>query len=143
MKEIFVGFRTFLMRGNVVELAVAVVIGVAFGAVIDSLVSDLLTPLIAMIVGEPSFAALDFEINGAVFRYGAFLDAVFAFICVAAAIYFFVVVPMDRVAARMRSGQPDPEATTKICPECLSGIPVAATRCAFCTQPVPAVTASL
>jgi large conductance mechanosensitive channel len=138
VKDIFVGFRTFLMRGSIIDLAVAVVIGIAFGAVIDSLVTDLLTPLIAMVVGEPSFAALDFEINGAVFRYGAFFDAVFAFVCVAVAIYFFVIVPMDRVAARMRSGEADPEATTKLCPECLSGIPIAATRCAFCAQPVPA-----
>jgi len=137
VKEIAVGFRTFLLRGNVIDLAVAVVIGVAFGAVIDSLVTDLLTPLIAMIVGEPSFAALDFEINDAVFRYGAFFDAVFAFICVAAAIYFFVIVPMDRMTARMRAGETDPEATAKLCPECLSGIPIAARRCAFCAQPVP------
>jgi large conductance mechanosensitive channel len=124
------------MRGNVIDLAVAVIIGVAFGAVIDSLVSNILTPIIAMIVGEPSFAALDFEINGAVFRYGAFLDALISFVCVAAAVYFFVVVPVERIQARMRSGEPTPEATTKLCPECLSEMPIAARRCAHCAQAV-------
>jgi large conductance mechanosensitive channel len=136
MREIVIGFRSFLFRGSVVDLAVAVVIGIAFGAVVDSLVSNILTPIIAMIVGEPSFASLDFEINGAIFRYGAFLDAVISFICVAAAVYFFVVVPMDQINRRMRSGQPDPEATTKACPECMSQIPLEARRCAFCSQPV-------
>ena len=136
MKDILVGFRTFLMRGNIVDLAVAVIIGIAFGAVIDSLVTNILTPVIAMIAGEPSFASLDFEVNGAFFRYGAFLDSVFSFVCVAAAVYFFVVVPMDKLSARLRAGQPAPDATTKLCGECLSEIPLAARRCAHCAQPV-------
>jgi large conductance mechanosensitive channel len=136
MKDILTGFRAFMMRGNVIDLAVAVVIGIAFGAVIDSLVSNILTPVIAMIVGEPSFASLDFEINSALFRYGAFLDSLISFVSIAAAVYFFVVLPMDRINARRLAGEAVPEATTKACPECLSEIPVAARRCAHCAQPV-------
>jgi large conductance mechanosensitive channel len=138
VKDILIGFRSFIMRGNILELAIAVVMGIAFGDVINSLVSNILTPIIAMIVGEPSFASLDFEINGAFFRYGAFLDSVITFVSIAAAIYFFVIVPMERIQARMRAGQPTPEATTKLCPECLSEIPVAARRCSHCAQPVGA-----
>jgi large conductance mechanosensitive channel len=136
MKDIFTGFRAFMMRGNVIDLAVAVVIGIAFGAVIGSFVSNILTPIIAMIVGEPSFASLDFEINNALFRYGAFLDSLISFISIAAAVYFLVVLPMDRINARRRAGEAIPEATTKACPECLSEIPIAARRCAHCGQPV-------
>jgi large conductance mechanosensitive channel len=137
MKDVLLGFRGFLLRGNVIDLAVAVIIGVAFGAVINSLVSNILTPIIAMIVGEPSFGGLHFEINGAVFGYGAFLDSLISFLGVAAAIYFFVIVPVERLTTRMRAGQPVPDATTKSCPECLSEIPIAARRCAHCAQPVP------
>jgi large conductance mechanosensitive channel len=138
MKDILTGFRSFLMRGNVIDLAIAVVIGTAFVAVVDSLVTNILTPIIAMIIGEPSFSGLDFEINNAVFRYGAFLDSLITFVSIAAAVYFFVVVPVERVNARMRAGQAPPDATTKLCPECLSEIPVAARRCAHCAQPVSA-----
>jgi large conductance mechanosensitive channel len=136
MKDILTGFRSFLMRGNILDLAIAVVIGTAFVALIDSLVTNLLTPVIAMIVGEPSFGGLDFEINNAIFRYGAFLDSLITFVGIAAAVYFFVVVPVERMNARRRAGQPEPDATTRLCPECLSDIPIDARRCAYCAQPV-------
>jgi large conductance mechanosensitive channel len=104
-------FRDFIMRGNVVDLAVAVVIGAAFGAVVASLVSDIITPLITMIFGKPSFNDLQFTINGSHFRYGAFLDAVFTFLTVAAAIFFFVVKPLNALAARRKKDvEPEPEA---------------------------------
>ena len=123
-------FRQFLLRGNVVDLAVAVVIGVAFGAVVTAFVADLITPLIAAIFGKPSFSGLTFTINGSRFLYGEFLNAVLSFVLVAAAIFFVVVKPMNVLAAR-RARAEDP--TTRDCPECLSEIPVAARRCAFCT----------
>jgi large conductance mechanosensitive channel len=128
------GFRQFLLRGNVVDLAVAVVIGGAFGTVVTALVKDLLTPLIAAIVGTPDFSALAFTINGSQFLIGDFVNAVVAFVLVAAAIYFFVIVPMNAVIARMRRGEVPPDPTTKRCPECLSEVPIAARRCAFCTS---------
>ena len=136
MKDIVIGFKAFIFRGNLIDLAVAIVIGLAFVQVINSLVSNLITPIVAMIVGEPSLRTLDFEINDAIFFYGAFLDDVIQFIAVAAAVYFFVVVPYNAITARMKRGQPEPDATTKACPECLSAIPVEARRCSFCTQPV-------
>ena len=128
------GFRQFLLRGNVVDLAVAVVIGGAFGTVVTALVKDLLTPLIAAIIGTPDFSALVFTINGSQFLIGDFVNAVVAFVLVAAAIYFFVIVPMNAVVARMRRGEVPPDPTTKRCPECLSEVPIAARRCAFCTS---------
>jgi large conductance mechanosensitive channel len=131
------GFKTFLLRGNVVDLAVAVVIGGAFGAVIAALVKDLLTPLIAAIVGQPDFSAIVFTVNGSKFLIGDFINAVLAFVLVAAAIYFFVVMPMNMIEERRRRGEAPPDPTTKKCPECLSEVPVAAVRCAFCTQPLP------
>ena len=130
-------FKAFLLRGNVVDLAVAVVIGAAFGDVVKSLVADILTPIIA-IPGSADFAALDFTINGSVFRYGAFLNAVIAFVTIAAAVFFFVVRPVTALMAR-RKTEPDVESTTRDCPECLSSIPVAARRCAFCTAQVSTV----
>ena len=131
------GFREFILRGNVIDLAVAVVIGVAFGAVITAFVTDILTPLIAAIFGQPSFKELTFTINGAKFLYGAFIDALISFLLIAAAIYFIVVLPMNKLAERRARGA-DP--TTKACPECLSEIPHGAHKCAFCTseQPVEA-----
>jgi large conductance mechanosensitive channel len=125
------GFREFLFRGNVVDLAVAVVIGAAFGAVVTALVKDLLTPLIAAIVGKPDFAALKFTVNNSEFLYGDFLNALLAFVLVGAAIYFFVVVPMQRISARFQ--KPAAPAATRPCPECLSEVPIAARRCAHCT----------
>ncbi len=128
------GFRQFVLRGNVVDLAVGVVLGVAFGAVISALVKDLLTPLIAAIFGKPDFSAIAFTVNGSRFLIGDFINAVVSFILVAAAVYFFVVVPMNAFMARSRREPAD--ATTRKCPECLSDIPVDARRCAFCTSAV-------
>ncbi len=128
------GFRTFILRGNVVDLAIAVVLGVAFNAVISALVKDLFTPLIAAIVGQPDFSGLTFTINGSRFLYGDVLNAIIAFVTVAAVVYFVVVVPMNRLAARRAKG--DVEVSTRECPECLSEIPKAARRCSFCTMEV-------
>ncbi|HLY15600.1 MAG TPA: large conductance mechanosensitive channel protein MscL [Bryobacteraceae bacterium] len=130
------GFKTFLLRGNVIDLAVAVVIGGAFGAVVAALVKDLITPLIAAIVGKPDFSAIKFTVNGSLFLIGDFINAAVSFLLVATAVYFFVVVPVNAVMARMRRGQAPPDPTTKQCPECLSTIPIQAKRCAFCTSPV-------
>jgi len=130
MANMLKGFRDFISRGNVVELAVAVVIGAAFGALVTALVADLFTPLIAMIFGEPDFSDLTFTINGSQFFYGSFLNALFSFLTIAAAIYFIVVLPMNKLQERRQRGQ-DPE--TKECPHCLSEIPAKASRCAFCT----------
>ena len=129
------GFRTFIFRGNVLDLAVAVVMGGAFGAVVTALVKDLITPLIAAIVGKPDFSAIQFTINGSKFLIGDFLNALVAFLLVGAAIYFVVIVPVNALMARMSRGEaPPPDPTTKKCPECLSDVPIAARRCAFCTS---------
>jgi large conductance mechanosensitive channel len=125
-------FKEFLLRGNLVELAVAVVIGVAFAALIDAFVQDLITPLLAAIGGEPDFSALTFTINDSVFRYGHFLNQLLAFLLIALVIFFFVVKPVNALMARRKTEEPVDE-TTRECPECLSSIPVAARRCAFCT----------
>jgi large conductance mechanosensitive channel len=130
------GFKDFLMRGNVVDLAVAVVMGGAFGAVVTALVKDLITPLVAAIFGKPDFSAIVFAVNGSKFLIGDFINALVAFLMVATAIYFFVVLPVNTLVAKIRSGQAPPDPTTKKCPECLSEIPIAAKRCAFCTSPV-------
>jgi large conductance mechanosensitive channel len=127
------GFRQFLLRGNVIDLAVAVVLGGAFGAVVAALVKDLLTPFIAAIVGKPDFSAIAFEVNGSKFLLGDFVNALVSFVLIAAAVYFFVVVPVNAFMARMRRGEAPPDPTTKKCPECLSDVPIAARRCAFCT----------
>ena len=132
----FKGFRTFLMRGNVIDLAVAVVIGAAFGAVVSSFVANILTPLIAAIAGKPDFSAYAVEVNGSKILYGSFLNALLAFFFVAAAVYFFVVAPMNALAARRARGEKPPDPTTKQCPECLSEIPIAAKRCAHCGIPL-------
>ena len=130
------GFKQFLLRGNVVDLAVAVVIGAAFGAVVTALVKDLLTPLIAAIVGQPDFSAIVFTVNGSRFLIGDFINVVLSFLLVSAAIYFFIVAPMNMIMERRRRGQAPPDPTTRKCPECLSEVPIAARRCAFCTQPL-------
>jgi large conductance mechanosensitive channel len=127
------GFKQFIMRGNVMDLAVAVVLGAAFGAVVTALVKDLITPLIAAIVGKPDFSAIQFEINGSKFLVGDFINALVSFLLIAAAVYFFVILPMNTLTARARRGEAPPDPTTKACPECLSTIPIAAKRCAFCT----------
>jgi large conductance mechanosensitive channel len=133
----FKEFRQFILRGSLVDLAVAVVIGTAFTAVIAALVADIVTPLIAAIGGKPDFGALSFTINGSHFLYGAFLNALFAFIIVAAVLFFFVIKPVNHLMAK-RKTEPDVESTTRECPECLSQIPVGARRCAFCTAEVAA-----
>jgi large conductance mechanosensitive channel len=130
-------FRAFLLRGNMVDLAVAVVVGAAFGAVVAALVKDLITPLIAAIGGRPDFSALAFSLNKSVFRYGDFINAVVAFLVIAAAVFFLVVVPVNRLIAWSRR-EPPADPTTRKCPECLSEIPIGARRCAFCTSPVSA-----
>jgi large conductance mechanosensitive channel len=127
-------FKAFVLRGNVIDLAVAVVLGVAFGAVITAFVSDIITPILGVIGGKPNFSQLTFTINGSVFYYGSFLNAVIAFLSIAAAIFFFVVKPVNHLKAR-RAGEDGPP-TTRPCPECVSEIPVTATRCAYCTTQV-------
>ena len=139
---IFKEFRDFLMRGNIVDLAVAVVIGAAFNNVVQSLVADLITPLIAAIGGNQDFSALKFTINNSEFMYGNFLNQAIAFLITAAAIFFVVVKPMNKLMARLKPAEEEP-AATKICPECLSAIPAAATRCAFCTSVQPATSTTL
>ncbi len=131
------GFKRFLMRGNVVDLAVAVVIGAAFGAVVTAFVKDLITPLIAAVAGKPDFSALALTINGSRFPIGDFLNALVSFLMVAAAIYFFVVAPMNALAEMRKRGDAPADPTTKLCPECLSEIPIAARRCAHCTSALP------
>ena len=130
------GFKAFLLRGNVVELAVAVVVGVAFGLVITAFVKDLVTPLVAALFGKPDFGALTFTINHSRFLFGDFINSVVSFVIVAAVIYFFVVVPYTAALARARK-EPPADPTTKKCTECLSEIPIDARRCAFCTSPQP------
>lgn len=131
------GFKAFLLRGNVVDLAVGVVIGIAFAAVVTAFVKDLVTPLIAALGGQPDFSKLYFTINNSKFLYGDFFNAVIAFIVIAAVIYFFVVLPINALVARSRK-EPPADPTTKKCTECESEIPIAAKRCAFCGQPQPA-----
>lgn len=129
----FKEFKQFLLRGNVVDLAVAVVIGTAFGVVIGALVKDILTPLIGAIAQVPDFAGLVFTVHDSAFRYGDFINAVVSFILVAGAIFFFVVKPINTLVARSRK-EPPADPTTKKCPGCLSEIPIEARRCMHCTQ---------
>jgi large conductance mechanosensitive channel len=131
-------FKQFIMRGNVVDLAIAVVIGTAFAAVVAAFVADIITPLIAAIFGKPDFGNLSFTINDSKFLYGNFINALITFLSVAAAIFFFVVKPLNVLEERRARGGPTESPTTRACPECLSEIPIAANRCAFCTSEVPA-----
>jgi large conductance mechanosensitive channel len=131
-------FKSFVLRGNIVDLMVAVVIGVAFTAVITALVKDLVTPIIAAIGGQPNFASLTFTVNHSVFYYGSFLNALISFLVEAAAVFFFVVVPLTKFMTRLKLLPPVTAAPpTKDCPECLSAIPQAARRCAFCAVEQP------
>jgi len=139
-KGIVTEFKEFILRGNVVDLAVAVVIGAAFTAVVNSLVKDIFTPLIGVLFGEPDFSELTFTINDSKFYYGSFINAVIAFLSIAVVIFFFVVKPLNHMAERRRRGQDDDDTDERACPECLSTIPKAATRCAHCTAQVPPVT---
>jgi large conductance mechanosensitive channel len=128
------GFKEFVFRGNVLDLAVAVVMGAAFSAVVTALVKDLITPLIAAIVGSPDFSSIALTVNGSKLLVGDFLNAVIAFLLMAVAVYFFIVLPVNHLMARLRRGEVPPDPTTKKCPECLSEIAIAARRCAFCTS---------
>ena len=132
---LFKDFKQFLLRGNVVDLAVAVVVGTAFVAVVNAFVRDILTPLIAAIFGKPDFSQLTFTIHKSHFLYGDLINFVIAFIAVAAAVFFFVVVPINALLARSRR-EPPPDPTVRKCPECLSDIPAEAHRCAYCTAEV-------
>jgi large conductance mechanosensitive channel len=131
------GFRKFLFRGNLIDLAVAVVIGVAFNAVIQALIADIITPIIAAIVGKPNFSSLSFTVNKSHFLYGSFINAVLSFVIIALAVYYIVVLPATRITALATRNK---AATERDCPECLQSIPVGATRCMFCTAEVPPVT---
>lgn len=141
-KGIVTEFKEFILRGNVVELAVAVVIGAAFTAVVTSLVANIFTPLIAAIFGKPDFSSLSFTINKSTFTYGAFINSLISFLLIALVVFFFVVKPMNYLVERRRRGEGDEESDERPCPECLSTIPKAATRCAFCTAEVPPVEAA-
>jgi large conductance mechanosensitive channel len=130
------GFKQFLLRGNVVDMAVGIVVGAAFGTVVTSFVKDLLTPLIAAIVRAPDFSYIAFKLNGSKFLIGDFVNAVISFVIIAAAVYFAVILPVNTLVARM-SRQPPADPTTKRCPECISEIPIQAKKCAFCTSVQP------
>lgn len=130
-------FKEFAVKGNMLDMAVGIVIGAAFGTVVDALVADFITPVVAAIFGEPDFSALTFTINESTFRYGDFINATLAFVLIAAAVFFFVVVPVNELVARSRGEEPE-DPSVKKCPECLSEIPVDARRCAFCTSDVGA-----
>lgn len=130
------GFKQFMLRGNVIDLAVAVVIGGAFGAVVTALVKDLITPLIAAVGGQPDFSAIVFTVNGSKFLIGDFINSIVSFVMIGAAIYFFVVAPVNALTARINRGEAPPDPTTKKCPECLSEVAIAARKCAFCTSPL-------
>lgn len=129
------GFRDFVLRGNVVDLAVAVIIGAAFTAIINSLVKDIINPLIAATVGQPNFSTLVLHVHGGVITYGNFLNALVSFLIISAVVYFAIVLPVGKILARFKPVPPAPPAM-KTCPECLSEIPAAAHRCSQCTQPV-------
>lgn len=132
------GFKKFVLRGNVVDLAVAVVIGAAFGAVVSSMVADVITPLVAAVVGKPDFSAYSLTLNGSQIFYGKFVNAVVSFLLVAAGVYFFFVAPMNAWQDRRNRGVAPTDPTTTKCPECLSEVPIAARRCAHCTSALPA-----
>jgi large conductance mechanosensitive channel len=135
MKDVMQEFKAFLLRGNLVDMAVGIVIGLAFAAVVTALVADLITPLIAAIFGKQDFSSLTFTINGSTFHYGDFINALITFVLIAIALFFFVIKPVNALVTRSRKeGPADPE--VRNCPECLSEIPIAATRCAYCTTEV-------
>jgi large conductance mechanosensitive channel len=127
------GFREFLTRGNLLELAVAVIVGTAFTAVVTAIVKDLITPLIAAIFKQPNFSTLTFTVHGSKFLYGDFIDALLTFVIIAAVVYFLIVLPMAKLIMRLERNK---EVTERDCPECLSSIPLGATRCKYCTVEV-------
>ncbi len=132
------GFRDFIFRGNVIDLAVAVILGAAFNTIVSKLVADIINPLLAATVGKPDFSYIVFHVNKGEVQFGDFLNALISFLLIAAAIYFAIVVPMNAAMRRLKKPEPPAQPTTKPCPECLSDIPIAAKRCAHCAQPVPA-----
>lgn len=129
----FKGFRDFLLRGNVIDLAVAVVIGAAFGNIVTALVEDMITPIIGALGGTPDFSTITFTVNNSVFKIGSFMNALIAFLMIAAVIYFFVILPMNKVMARLKRGEKI-EPSEKVCTECLSLIPMKARKCKFCAS---------
>jgi large conductance mechanosensitive channel len=131
------GFKKFVLRGNVVDLAVAVVIGAAFGTVVSSMVADVITPLVAAVVGKPDFSAYSLTLHGSQIFYGKFVNAVVSFLLVAAGVYFIFIAPMNAWQERRNRGAAPPDPTTRKCPECLSEVPIAARRCAHCTSSLP------
>lgn len=133
------GFRDFILRGNVVDLAIAVVIGAAFGSVVTALVEDLITPLIAAIGGQPDFSAITFTINNSQFQIGHFINALLSFLIIAAVVYFFIVLPVNKLMERFKPAAPPPVETTRECPYCTSTISKDATRCPYCTSEVEKV----
>jgi large conductance mechanosensitive channel len=135
MQALLKDFRTFILRGNLVDVAVGIVIGIAFAALVTALVRDLITPIIAAIFGTHDFSFLSFTIHGSRFLYGDFINALITFVSIAAAVFFFVVKPVNALMAR-RKTEPPVDDTVRACPECLSEVPVAARRCAFCTSPL-------
>ena len=135
------GFKKFILRGNVVDMAVGVVVGAAFGTVVTELTKAFLTPLIALLVGKPDYSNLKFTIRTTTFPIGDFINSVISFVLIAAAVYFFVVVPINWLMARMHKDEPAAAPTTKACPECLSEIPIKARRCSHCAQPVTVMAA--
>jgi large conductance mechanosensitive channel len=130
------GFRDFILRGNVMDLAVAVIIGGAFGKIVSALVADIINPLIGATVGQPDFSGVVVHLGSGVFKVGDFLNAIIDFLLIAAVVYFVLVLPMNKLLERIKKPEAVPEPTTKPCPECLSDIPIAARRCAHCAQPV-------
>jgi large conductance mechanosensitive channel len=138
-KQMLKGFRDFVLRGNVVDLAVAVILGTAFNGIVTSLVGDVINPLIAATVGKPNFSSVILHVGGGQIKVGNFLNAAVSFLIVAIVVYFFIVIPVNSLLNRFKKPVPEAPPSTKICPECLSEIPLAARRCSHCTQPVPAV----
>jgi large conductance mechanosensitive channel len=130
------GFRDFVLRGNVVDLAIAVIIGAAFNAIVNSMVKDVLTQFIAAIVGKPDFSGVVVKVHGTPIMIGNFLNAAISFLIVAGVVYFAIVLPVNALQARFKKPEPPAPPSTKACPECLSEIPLAAKRCAHCAQPV-------
>jgi len=130
------GFRDFILRGNVVDLAVAVILGVAFNAIVNSLVTDVINPLIAATIGKPDFSSVLLNVGSGQIKIGNFLNAAISFLIIAAVVYFAIVLPLNYVMAQRKKSEPDTPQSTKTCPECLSEIPLAARRCAHCAQPV-------
>jgi large conductance mechanosensitive channel len=130
------GFKKFILRGNVVDMAVGVVIGAAFAGVVTSLTKAFLTPLIAVLVHQPDYSKLNFYVRGTEFPFGDFVNACISFVLIAVAVYFLVVLPVNALIARMHRSEKVPDPTTKKCPECMSEIPIDAKRCSHCTQPV-------